>query len=163
MEYSDESRNTLPEYHSSLNLLQQLDDFWFYGSILKDNTRNPAINFPLLDIRPYRSIEMIEKKVFCGDGEEAAEGRGAITSSSALGFCLNAKFGAYLPCARFEPMITMSRDEWRIREEEHPIRIRSSSAETIATTAATTVQHCLDAPAMSQLEVHICICLLYLV
>jgi hypothetical protein len=171
MEYSDGSVEAHPEYHSSLRLIQKLDDFWFYGNLKEEqNATNPSLCLSLVGLRPHGSIEMVDKKkIFLRDSEEEeeeeAEGeeeRGAIASSSA-----RSKLNAYLPCARFESMASISRSEAATEHREgqqNPIEMKSTSssfptrasARSAVAMMPTNVQNGLDdddSPAASQIEV----------
>ena len=156
MEYSEENSCTLPEYHSSLTVLHQLDEFWFYGNILKDDI-NPKLCLSSPGISPYRSIEMVEKnKLFCGDDSEEErrkmkqseedEGPTASSATSNLSFSLN--FNKNMPCSRFASLISLSKSEANKEEECHIETPASSSATT------TSIQHCPNV-IVSQREVYI--------
>jgi hypothetical protein len=185
MEHCDESIDAHPEFHSSLRLMQKLDDFWFYGNLeQEENTTNPALCSSLVGLRPCGSIEMVSKeKILLGDSEEEeeeeGEERGVIASSSA-----RSKLNAYLPCARFESMASISgnraAEEERCEGEQLRIEVKSASssfpaiesarsAAAVVVAAAmmpTNVQNRLDdgvdddddddddSPAASQIEVH---------
>ena len=160
MEYSEENSSTLPEYHSSLTVLHQLDEFWFYGNILKDDI-NPKLCLSSPGISPYRSIEMVEKKkLLCGDDSEEErrkkkdreEDEEPIASSSASNLSFSLNFNKNMPCSRFASLIPLSESEAN-KEEECDMQKPSSSSSSSATTT-TSIQHCPNV-IVSQHEVYI--------